>query len=247
MTDTDPKPERHIVEQNNHGSGAFVGGDNHGEIRIEAVDPKTKALLGKMSKQAPDLARLLRRSLQAGVISEDTASSLAIAARSINEDVANTLREASQRINEDVAGLLTHASHSINEDVASQMSDAAHRLSDASRKLNFDELDRIVTRLDGSLRDRGHDDLSSLVTRLESSLDSLSGLTRQVDGLRSNDSSFTQVEQLGTRLSKVADRIEARVTPPPPRILPDHRGRMQAFFWGLGIGLALMFWIVSSR
>lgn len=55
MTGADSEPQRHITEQHNHGDGAFVGGDNHGEIHIEAVDAKTKALLRKVSKDSPAL------------------------------------------------------------------------------------------------------------------------------------------------------------------------------------------------
>lgn len=247
MTTTGPEPERNTLEQHNHGSGAFVGGDNHGTIKIETLDPKTKALLGRMHKQFPDLARLLKRSLLTGVISEDTASALSLAARSINEDVAHTIWQAAQRLNEDVAGLLTRASHSINEDVASQMMNAADSLSKASMKLDFDELDRAVSRFQNSLNSGANDDLSSLVRRLETGVESFGRLSSELDGLQSANTSFGRIEQLGTLLSGVADRIEATVTPPPPRLLPDHRGRMTAFFWGLGIGAALVFWMMASR
>ena len=45
-------------EQHNHGAGTFIGGDNHGGIHLEMVDAKTKALLAKMTKQSPTLARV---------------------------------------------------------------------------------------------------------------------------------------------------------------------------------------------
>lgn len=61
MTSAVPEPERHITEQHNHGDGAFVGRDNHGEIRIEAVDAKTKALLRKISKDSPPWPSCLKR------------------------------------------------------------------------------------------------------------------------------------------------------------------------------------------
>ncbi|WNI31272.1 hypothetical protein [Streptomyces sp. ITFR-6] len=53
------------------------------------------------------------------------------------------------------------------------------------------------------------------------------------------------MEEIGTALNGVAERIEATVTPPPPQILPDHRARAIAFFWGLGIGAAFIFYLVN--
>ncbi|MFF3328731.1 hypothetical protein ACFYWX_04095 [Streptomyces sp. NPDC002888] len=245
MTDADPEPRQYITEQHNNGDGAFVGGDNHGEIHIEAVDAKTKALLRKISKDSPALVQLLEEALDDGVISPEVASLLALAARSINEDVAHTLWQASRRINEDVAGLLTRASYSINEDVAGQMSHAAETLDRALKQLDLDELNRIVCRLEGAVSSPSRDDLSGLVVRLEGSLSSLDQLVRDVDILQGRDKPLGRIEGIGTVLSGVAQRIEATVTPPPPRILPDHRARAIAFFWGLGIGAAVILYLVN--
>ncbi|MEV4873784.1 hypothetical protein [Streptomyces syringium] len=230
MTVTDPEPERHITEQHNHGPGAFVAGDNHGDIRIEAVDAKTKSLLSKMSKDSPALARLLKKALDDGAISADTASSLAWAARSINEDVAHTLWQAARSINEDVAGQMSHAAETFDK---------------ASSQLDFGELNKIVTRFEDAVSSQGHKDLSSLVTRLEGSLSSLDQLARDVDRLQNRDRPLGRIEEIGIALNGVANRIEATVTPPPPEILPDHRGRAVAFFWGLGIGAAVISYLLN--
>lgn len=245
MTSAVPEPERHIAEQHNHGDGAFVGRDNHGEIRIEAVDAKTKALLRKISKDSPALAELLEEALDDGVISPDTASLLALAARSINEDVAHTLMRASHSINEDVAALLMRASHSINEDVAGQVSHAADTFDKVSKQLDLNELNRVVGRFEDTVSSRGRDDLNGLVTRLEGSLSSLDQLVRDMDRLQNRDKPLGRMEEIGTALNGVAERIEATVTPPPPQILPDHRARAIAFFWGLGIGAAFIFYLVN--
>ncbi|MFE9248701.1 hypothetical protein [Streptomyces sp. NPDC007088] len=245
MTSAVPEPERHITEQHNHGDGAFVGRDNHGEIRIEAVDAKTKALLRKISKDSPALAELLEEALDDGVISPDTASLLALAARSINEDVAHTLMHASHSINEDVAALLMRASHSINEDVAGQVSHAADTFDKVSKQLDLNELNRVVGRFEDTVSSRGRDDLNGLVTRLEGSLSSLDQLVRDMDRLQNRDKPLGRMEEIGTALNGVAERIEATVTPPPPQILPDHRARAIAFFWGLGIGAAFIFYLVN--
>ncbi|MFI9630442.1 hypothetical protein [Streptomyces sp. NPDC052042] len=245
MTSSVPEPERHVTEQHNHGDGAFVGGDNHGEIRIEAVDAKTKALLRKVSKDSPALAELLEEALDDGLISPDTASLLALAAGSINEDVAHSLSRAAQSINEDVAALLTRASHSINEDVAGQLSHAADTFDKASKQLDLNELSRVVSRFEETVSSQGRDDLGGLVTRLEGSLSSLDQLVRDMDRLQNRDKPLGRVEEIGTALNGVAERIEATVTPPPPEILPDHRARAVAFFWGLGIGAAFIFYLVN--
>ncbi|MBS2545305.1 hypothetical protein KGQ19_00335 [Catenulispora sp. NL8] len=96
FSEDDPPPE-----QNNHGSGTFIGRDNYGPI--QAVDAKTKELLAKILVEAPALGKLLERALREGVISPDIASAISYAAHSINEDVAASLYVASRRINEDVA------------------------------------------------------------------------------------------------------------------------------------------------
>ncbi len=232
MTFAVPEPERHIAEQHNHGDGAFVGGDNHGEIRIEAVDAKTKALLRKISKDSPALAELLEEALEDGLISPDTASLLALAARSINEDVAHTLSRAAQSINEDVAALLMRASHSINEDVAGQVSHAADTFDKASKQLDLNELNRVVSRFEGTVSSRSRDGLSGLVARLEGSLSALDQLVWDMDRLQNRDKPLGRLEEIGIAFNAVAERIEATVTPPPPKTLPDHRARAVVILLG---------------
>ena len=78
-------------EQHNYGAGTFIGRDNYGDVRYEMLDPKTKAVLAKLSKDAPDLAMLLRKALRDGVISPDVVAALESAVRNINQDVADAL------------------------------------------------------------------------------------------------------------------------------------------------------------
>lgn len=131
-------------EQHNHGPGPFIGRDNYGHIRYETLDPKTKAILAKLSKDAPPLAALLAKALRDGIISPDTVSALESAVRSINEDVASALVFAAQNINEDVAESLWNAGKNINQDVADKIFQAAEVLSEATQ-----ELDRAVVRVNG--------------------------------------------------------------------------------------------------
>lgn len=132
------------LEQHNHGAGPFIGRDNYGDIRYEALDSKTKAVLAKLSKDAPALAGLLTKALRDGIISPDTVAALESAVRSINEDVASALIFAAQNINEDVAGSLLHASKNINPDVA----DRIHRDTKTLTEVTL-ELDNVVARLNG--------------------------------------------------------------------------------------------------
>lgn len=230
-------PEQHTV-QNNYG-GAFVGRDQYGDINIHhEIDPQTKATLAKLRESAPALSELLEAALRDGVVSPDTVSQLSMAARSINEDVANQIWHASQRINEDVAGLLTHASHSINEDVAGQLAHAADRLSKASTELDLDALDRLVRRLEGVLGRDGHD-LNGLATRLEDSLEDLSTATQRVGKLNGDDTQTVRLEQVARSFTDIAKRVEARVTPPPPVVLPDWEGRLRWFGVGALLGILI--------
>jgi hypothetical protein len=138
-------------EQHNHGSGPFIGRDNYGDIRYEMVDPKTKTALAKLSKDAPDLAKLLRKALRDGVISPESVAALESAVRNINEDVADSLRLAGQNINEDVADSLRFAGQNINEDVANKILGAANTLDEVKCGLNYalSSLDTTVGKLNG--------------------------------------------------------------------------------------------------
>ncbi|MGW3012038.1 hypothetical protein ACWC9R_24865 [Streptomyces sp. NPDC001219] len=227
-------PDRKIVEQHNHGSGAFVGGDNNGQIRIEMLDAKTKQYLGRMSKEAPGLAALLRKALREGMISPDVANSLAMAARSINEDVAHALWDASRSINWDVAELISRAGNDINHGVVTRLSEAAEELRKVSQRLNPDDFSKVITRFEGGLE---------TLERLTLKIDQLQSLPREIERLQKPDQPFGRIEQIGTVLSGVAERIEATVTPPPPRLIVDRKAQRSAFVWGLVIGMVFIFYL----
>ncbi|MEV5507880.1 hypothetical protein [Streptomyces orinoci] len=239
MTTDDPAPTEQHTVQNNYG-GAFVGRDQYGDINIHhEIDPQTKATLAKLGKSAPALSQMLEGALRDGVISPDTVSQLSLATRSINEDVADQISRASHRINEDVAGLLTHASHSINEHVAEQLTYAADRLSTVSSKLDFDALDLLVRRLEEVLGHHDGSDLNGLATRLQNSLKDLSAATHRVGDLQGDSTQTVRLEQVTRSLMDIAKRVEARVTPPPPVILPDWEGRLRWFGAGVLLGILI--------
>ena|ERR1035438_4552424 len=128
-----------LREQHNNSSGTFIGRDNYAPIRYELLDPKTRATLAKLSKDAPDLARVLKRALRDGIISPDAVAALESAVRNINMDVAEALMLAGRNINADVAEWLMLAGRNINEDVANKFVKVNGELNDTAR-----ELDRVL-------------------------------------------------------------------------------------------------------
>ncbi|MFF4980780.1 hypothetical protein ACFY3O_12060 [Streptomyces sp. NPDC001046] len=226
-TDDAALPEQRHV-QINSGDGAFVGRDHHGDINIHhEIDPQTRATLTRIGRIAPGLSQMLERALRDGVISPETASQLSLAARSINEDVA---------------GQISRASRSINEDVANQLSHAAEELSNASKKL--DKLDHMVRRLEGLLDPQGGNNLHRVATRLEGSLSELSEATHRIGNLKGHSPQMGKLEQLTMSLAEIARRVEARVTPPPPVVLPDREGRWR--WLGIGVLLGIAISIVAA-
>jgi enoyl-CoA hydratase/carnithine racemase len=115
--------------QNNFGDGVLVGRDNYGPI--EMVDTKTKAVLAKISRDAPALGRLLSKALRDGVISPDAVSALAFAARNINEDVASALLTASRHIDHDVASSLALAGRNINQETVMKIGRASRNFAES--------------------------------------------------------------------------------------------------------------------
>jgi hypothetical protein len=138
-------------EQHNYGSGTFIGGNMHGDIRFETLDPKTKSVLEKLSKDAPGLAELMEEALRDGVISPDAVAALQSAVRNINEDVASALLYAGRNINEDVAESLRLAGKNINEGVAGQILQAAETLDENRRELDstLHSLNAVINKING--------------------------------------------------------------------------------------------------
>ncbi|KUN94079.1 hypothetical protein [Streptomyces caeruleatus] len=212
MATTRPEGEG-AHEQHNHGSGTFIGRDNYGDVHNEMVDPKTKALLAKMTVQAPSLAKLLDQALRDGVISPDTVNALARAARNINEDVASALREAGRNINEDVARSLMFAGKSINPTVADQILRATEILSKATQGLSIDDLHKVAY-------------------RFERTKESLNGSAGTLERLESGTGPFSRIDTITSALNSAAERIERVVTPPPPKIIIDREATVKSFLLG---------------
>lgn len=227
-------PERQVVEQHNHGSGPFVAGDNNGHIVVETLDAQTKTYLKQMSIQAPGLAKLLARALREGTISPDAAHALLTAAHHINEDVAEALWNASRSINEDVAHQLFEAGRNINPDVAMQMSQAADDLLTASQKLSPDDISRSVARFEDCL---------AALERLTGDIGWLQTFPTDIARLQAPDRPLGRIEHITTALGNTAERIEATVTPPPPRLIVDRTAQAKAFIAGLICGVLLVVYL----
>ncbi|MEU6036946.1 hypothetical protein ABZ801_16215 [Actinomadura sp. NPDC047616] len=170
MTDhSGDEPSR--FEQHNHGSGAFIGRDNYGTIN--AIDKTTQAILEKLSKEAPALARLLRKALQDGVVSPDVVHALEVAARNINEDVAHALWTAGRNINEDVAITLLQAGTKISE--AGNLDRIATRMESA-----LERFEAVSVALNSMSRPQGR---NSLMGQLEDTVDSIRLHADRIEGV----------------------------------------------------------------
>lgn len=148
-----------VRQQNNIGSGLFVGGDNRGSINFQMVDGQTKAWLAKTAKVAPDLARLLSKALSDGVISPYAVDALTIAAHNINADVADALMMAGTRINADVADSLSYAGHNINANVAESIRYSADKL--AGERKSLEQLLNSISHSVTQFQERAYHDESA--------------------------------------------------------------------------------------
>ena len=126
------------LEQHNHGPGTFIGRDNY-DIHYELLDPKTKTVLAKLSKEAPGLAILLEKALREGIVSPEIVAALQSAVRNINDDVVDALWCASRNINPDVASSLEDTSERIeriNNQVAAKVLNATEAVTEATNSLD---------------------------------------------------------------------------------------------------------------
>lgn len=137
-------------EQHNYGSGLLIGRDNHGDIRYEMLDRKTKAMLAKLSTDAPALANLLTEALRDGVISSDAIESLWLAGTNINEDVAESLWLAGTNINNGVAEKILQAAETLSK-ATDGLDDSLYSLDRTVEKFNGGSGISHLTRLAGTI------------------------------------------------------------------------------------------------
>jgi hypothetical protein len=82
-----------------------------------------------------------------------------------------------------------------------------------------------------------------ILERVTRNVTELQNMPREIDRLQNPDRPFGRIEQIGTVLSSAAERIEAAVTPPPPRLVVDKKAQLSAFLWGLAIGMVIIFYL----
>jgi hypothetical protein len=97
----------------------------------------------------------------------------------------------------------------------------------------------MVRRLEGLLDPQGGNNLHRVATRLEGSLSELSEATHRVGNLKGHIPQTGKLEQVTMSLAEIARRVEARVTPPPPVVLPDWEGRWRWLGIGVLLGIAI--------
>ena len=131
-------------EQHNHGR------DNYGDIRLEMLDRKTKAMLAKLSTDAPALANLLTEALHDGVISPDAIELLWLAGKNINEDVAESLWLAGKNINNDVAEKILQAGEILSK-ATDRLDDSLYSLDRTVEKFNSGSGISYLARLAGTI------------------------------------------------------------------------------------------------
>ena len=122
----------------NTGPGTAIGRDNYGTINAP-IDDTTRKLLAKLATEAPDLARLVRRALDEGIVPPGLVYALERAAWAINEDVALMIHGAASSINEDVAMMLLGAARDIKEGADTTerlMQSGTSTLQEAARQLD---------------------------------------------------------------------------------------------------------------
>ncbi|NIL59987.1 hypothetical protein HCB18_26615 [Salinispora arenicola] len=82
------------------------------------MDKQTAMALERVATDAPQVAALLAKALDDGLISPEVARDLAGVSRNINEDVAHWIHEGGRGINEDTAYWIHEGGRGINEDTA---------------------------------------------------------------------------------------------------------------------------------
>ncbi|MET9758052.1 hypothetical protein ABZ016_03195 [Streptomyces sp. NPDC006372] len=117
------------------------------------------------------------------------------------------------------------------------MSQAAEDLGKVSKRLDPNDFAQVITRFESGVE---------TLERLTRSIGELQALPREIERLQNPDRPFGRIEQIGTVLSGVAERIEATVTPPPPRLIVDRKAQLRAFAWGLAVGMVFIFYLWRS-
>jgi Flp pilus assembly protein TadB len=225
-------------QQSFYGPGSF-GGDNHGTVNNVLLDPKTKATLAKLSKDAPELADILKTALRDGIVSPDTVAALQSAVRHINDDVADRLWYAARNINEDVADRLWHAGQNINEEVANKFIRINDELNATVRNLeqNLNSMRATTAQPSSSPRSpkRSEPDPARIAT-------ANAARTAGVDMLHSSQSAENWRFRLTLVCCSSGVGLLAAVI-----LMKHHFGGYATFAGVFALAIPVLFWIVKTR
>ncbi|NIL40463.1 hypothetical protein HCB17_04225 [Salinispora arenicola] len=119
------------------------------------MDKQTAMALERVATDAPQVAALLAKALDDGLISPEVARDLAGVSRNINEDVAHWIHEGGRGINEDTAYWIHEGGRGINEDTAHWLLEAGRNINEAvAHKFNetADEINSAAERIERAVR-----------------------------------------------------------------------------------------------
>ena len=177
MKDGEEEPSSRIIHT---GSGPQILGPNYGDIKYD-IDPDTRVMLTKLSKDAAELADIGKQALRDGFMSRDTVIALKNAAQHVNDDLVDRLGYATRNLNEDNVDRLGYATRNLSEDNVDRLGWATQNITDET----VNRLCRAAQDISGGTVDRFVDvnnDLNTTARSLEATVNSLRSVTIQAGG-----------------------------------------------------------------
>lgn len=174
MTDCEEESFSQIIH---NGYGPQIVGPNYGDIKYD-IDPKTRAMLTKLSKDAAELADIGKQALRDGFMSQNTLIALKNAAQHVNDDLVDRLGYATRNLNEDNVDRLGYATQNLSEDNVDRLWWATHNITEET----LDRLCRATRDINGETADRfvnANNELQTTARSLEATLNSLRSVTIQ--------------------------------------------------------------------
>ena len=174
MPDREEESSSQIIH---NGYGPQIVGPNYGDIKYD-IDPKTRAMLTKLSKDAAELADIGKQALRDGFMSHHTLAALKNAAEHVNDDLVDRLGWATRNLNEDNVDRLGWATQNLSEDNVERLGWATQNITEET----LDRLCRATRDINGETADRFVDvnnELQTTARSLEATLKSLRLVTIQ--------------------------------------------------------------------
>ena len=242
MKDGEEEPPSKIIHT---GSGPQILGPNYGDIKYD-IDPDTRVMLTKLSKDAAELADIGKQALRDGFMSRDTVIALENAAQHVNDDLVDRLGYATRNLNEDNVDRLGWATQNLSEDNVDRLGWATQNITEET----VNRLCRAAQDISGGTVDRFvnvNSDLDKTARSLEATVKSLRSVTIQAGGPQHSVELFAPPsskgnEKRGFRFTlvlciaglMVLTGVALRETP----FRRMHRARR-----GTGVAFPVLFWI----